>query len=429
MSEIPPVRVVVTHDFCCSYLPSPTSYGMLPGGEGLVRTVAGLREEGPTVWADAGDFAAPGALAVLSGGTAGFEAAADLGIDVGTVGNHEFDWGVEHLRSQAPKTGYPLLCANCPETGLPALAVIPTETDDVGFVGLTCPHPEAYASAPPLDPDLAGIVVRHAGELRASGAQWVVALIHDGVDWSIGSRGYVADPQRFAALCMPWARSVDAIVGTHTLGRWIGRVEGTPVVQPWPLGAELGVLELARGGKARAYGITPETGGRWTGAGSELLDRASSTVLGALEDPLHARSDGPSPLADFFAKALREAAAADAAAVDMGSVQPPLDGVLAYLSGGPVTEADLVRLYPWPDATVAGELSGEEIRAVARSGWPEAWAAWGIDTAELADRSSLVLAVPEGDAADHVERVLGGRRLHWQRTGIGVREAVRKALR
>jgi hypothetical protein len=201
------------------------------------------------------------------------------------------------------------------------------------------------------------------------------------------------------------------------------------VVQPWPLGAELGVLELARGGKARAYGITPETGGRWTGAGSELLDRASSTVLGALEDPLHARSDGPSPLADFFAKALREAAGADAAAVDMGSVQPPLDGVLAYLSGGPVTEADLVRLYPWPDATVAGELSGEEIRAVARSGWPEAWAAWGIDTAELADRSSLVLAVPEGDAADHVERVLGGRRLHWQRTGIGVREAVRKALR
>jgi 2',3'-cyclic-nucleotide 2'-phosphodiesterase (5'-nucleotidase family) len=256
----------------------------------------------------------------------------------------------------------------------------------------------------------------------------VVALIHDGVGWSIGSRGYVADPERFAALCRPWAWSVDAIVGTHTLGRWIGSVERTPVVQPWPLGAELGVVEFARGGKARAYGITPETGGRWTGAGSGLLDEASSTVLGTLEDPLHARSDGPSPLVDFFAKALREAAGTDAAAVDMVGVQPPMDGVLAYLPAGPVTEADLVRVYPWPDATVAGELGREEIRAVARSGWPEAWAAWGIDAAELADRGSSVLAVPEGDAADHVERVLG-RRVHWQRTGIGLREAVRKALR
>ena len=131
---------------------------------------------------------------------------------------------------------------------------------------------------------------------------------------------------------------------------------------------------------------------------------------------------------DFFAKALREAAGADAAAVDMVGVQPPMDGVLAYLPAGPVTEADLVRVYPWPDATVAGELGGEEIRAVARSGWPEAWAAWGIDAVELADRGSSVLAVPEGDAADHVERVLG-RRVHWQRTGIGLREAVRKALR
>jgi len=73
------LRIVVTHDFCCSYPPSPTSYGSLPGGEGLTKTVGTLREQGPTVRADAGDFAAPGALATLSDGEAGFAAAADLG--------------------------------------------------------------------------------------------------------------------------------------------------------------------------------------------------------------------------------------------------------------------------------------------------------------------------------------------------------------
>jgi hypothetical protein len=111
------LRVIATHDFCCAYPPSPTSYGSLPGGEGLKNTVDALRAQGPIVRADAGDFAAPGALATLSGGTAGFAAAADLGIDVGVVGNHEFELGVEHLRTHAPQMGFPLLCANAPRSG------------------------------------------------------------------------------------------------------------------------------------------------------------------------------------------------------------------------------------------------------------------------------------------------------------------------
>jgi hypothetical protein len=42
MSERAPLRVVATHDFCCSYPPSLTSYGSLPGGEGLKNTVDAL---------------------------------------------------------------------------------------------------------------------------------------------------------------------------------------------------------------------------------------------------------------------------------------------------------------------------------------------------------------------------------------------------
>jgi 2',3'-cyclic-nucleotide 2'-phosphodiesterase (5'-nucleotidase family) len=223
MSEHAPLRVVATHDFCCAYPPSPTSYGSLPGGEGLKSTVEALRAQGPIVRADAGDFAAPGALATLSGGRAGFAAAADLGIDVGVVGNHEFEWGVEHLRTHAPETGFPLLCANAPEVGLPATVMVETGGGIVGFVGLTCPDPEVYVSAPDLDPDLASVAIGQAKELRASGAQWVVALLHDGVDWRFGPRGYEAHPERFSEVCRPWARSVDAIFASHTLGRWSGR--------------------------------------------------------------------------------------------------------------------------------------------------------------------------------------------------------------
>jgi 2',3'-cyclic-nucleotide 2'-phosphodiesterase (5'-nucleotidase family) len=419
------LRVVATHDFCCAYPPTPTSYGSLPGGAGLKNTVDALREQGPIVRADAGDFAAPGALATLSGGKAGFAAAADLGIDVGVVGNHEFEWGVEHLRTHAPETHFPLLCANAPEVGLPPTTVVETEAGPVGFVGLTCPDPEVYVVAPSLDPDLGEVAMEHAESLRASGAEWVVALLHDGVDWRFGAQDYKVHPERFLEVCRPWARSVDVIFASHTLGRWIGQVEGTSVVQPWPFGAELGVVELGEAPKVSC--ITPEAGGRWNGAGSELLEGASSKVLGRLAEPLSSRSGGPAPLADFFARALRQQTGAHAAAVDMLASQPPVDGVLSYLSAGPVTEADVMRLYPWPDVTVAGEVEADELRKVAQAPWPKPWAVWGFDATDRLGGGTATFAVLEGDAVAYVEHLLG-RRVGWRRTGVGLREAVGIAL-
>jgi 2',3'-cyclic-nucleotide 2'-phosphodiesterase (5'-nucleotidase family) len=218
---------------------------------------------------------------------------------------------------------------------------------------------------------------------------------------------------------------VDTIFASHTLGRWIGQVEGTPVVQPWPFGAELGVIELEVGEDPRAYCVTPETGGRWGGAGGELLADASSKVLGELAEPMSSRSGGPAPLADFFARALREATGAHAAALDMLASQAPVDGVLSYLPAGPVSEADVLRLYPWPDAAVAGEIGEEELRKVAQASWP--WSVWGFDATDRSDGGPATLAVLEGDAVAHVERVLG-RPVGWRRTGVGLREAVGSAL-
>jgi 2',3'-cyclic-nucleotide 2'-phosphodiesterase (5'-nucleotidase family) len=374
-----------------------------------------------------GDFAAPGALATLSDGKAGFAAAADLGIDVGVVGNHEFEWGVEHLRAHAPETGFPLLCANAPEVGLPPTTVVETGEGAVGFLGLTCPDPGAYVSAPSLDPDLGDVAIGHAEELRASGADWVVALFHDGVDWRFGAQDYEVLPERFSEVCRPWARSVDAIFASHTLGRWIGQIERTPVVQPWPFGAEFGVVELARGEEPRAYCMTPESSGRWSGAGSDLLEEASTRVFGELVESLSSRSGGPAPLADFFARALRQQTGVRAAGVDMLASQAPVDGVLSYLPAGRVTGADVLRLYPWPDATVVGEIEEEELRQVARALWPWPWSVWGFDAADSSGGGSATLAVVEGDAVAHVERALG-RRVDWRRTGVGLREAVGRAL-
>jgi hypothetical protein len=72
--------------------------------------------------------------------------------------------------------------------------------------------------------------VGRGGLLLASGADWVVVLLHDGVNWRFGA-GATRPPDRFSEVCRPWAPAVDAIFASHTLGRCIGRAEGTPVVQ------------------------------------------------------------------------------------------------------------------------------------------------------------------------------------------------------
>ena len=151
---------------------------------------------------------------------------------------------------------------------------------------------------------------------------------------------------------------MDAIFASYTLGCWIGRMEGTLVVQPWPFGTELGVVELAREAEPKAYGITPETSGPWTGTGGGLLGETSSKVLGELARSLLSRSGGPSPLTD-----LRHPGGGRHARV------AGTGGRRTFLPApaGPLTEADVLRLYPWPDDTVAGHLTPEELRAIAQA--------------------------------------------------------------
>jgi hypothetical protein len=362
-------------------------------------------------------------------------------------GNHEFDWGAGHLLEQAPRLGFPLLCANA-DVGLPGTAVIPTPAGDVGFVGLTAPGtslrprfgvgPDAgpAGAEPKADADLTEAVATAAARLRRQGADFVVALLHDGVYVSgTPAEGLAVDPARFVALCRPWARRVDAIVAGHTIvARWIGRVEGTPVLQPWAFGAEVGVLELSRGEEPRSYGVPVEPAGRWTGRGCEVLERLEGEVVGRLDRPLGFPSIGGGPSGDllrFASEALRRATGADAAAVmawtgGLNSTQPPVDGVECYLPEGPIAEADLLTLVPWPDdAAVLVGLTAEELGDVARSS-PVPWRCSVVGGEMPRSRRALAVAMTA-----YMARTAGewlGRDLRFEDAGLGLRDALRVAV-
>jgi 2',3'-cyclic-nucleotide 2'-phosphodiesterase (5'-nucleotidase family) len=430
------LRIVCTNDFLSSLSPMPTSYGRLPGGHALRRTVDRLRDGQPTIWADAGDFSNGGSLSTSSGATLSFRAAAELGIEVATLGNHEFDLGLGQLEEELAAQRFPVVCANV-DVGVPAATLLPTEAGPVGFIGLTHPQVAAFTPhAPAADGDLARIVERHAEQLRRDGAIAVVVLVHFGVNWAVAPDGtHLPDPTPVLELSEGWRDRVDAIVLGHTLGRWAGMVDGVPYAQPWAFGAEVGVidLDLATGRHGvELVAVEADDAGAWSGAGRAAIEQAESEVIGRIREPLTIDFGDDISLADFAAEALREATGATAAVVPVvGMHQPAIEGVMYHWPAGAVTEADLSRFWPWTDdRCLVAQLTAAELEVVTGFVAPEPWLAWGTSSELPAPGLRHPLAVPR-DYVDWATVQIGqlvGRELDWSPLNVRLRDAMRTSL-
>jgi hypothetical protein len=340
------VRIVATNDLCGSVDPWPTSYGSLPGASAVIDTVRQLSDVQPTFWLDAGDFANWSALGSLTGGSGGFEAALELPFDAACPGNHEFDYGAEALLDFADRAPYPLVCGNT-SLGLPSSTVLSGPTGELGILGLTAAESQDDAR------EAAARLAKHAEELRCDGCRWIVALLHDGMDWATDpqvSHAVQPDAARFRAWWDELLRQVDVVVAGHTLNRHLGLLDDVPVVQPWAFGAELAIVDLDTSGGHRIGAVAPEPGRPWAGAGRDTLDTAANSIHGMLANPKSSAFYGDHSLPDLLAAAARDATHADAAMfLSVYAVtQPSPDGVTSFLPAGPISELDINRLIPYP---------------------------------------------------------------------------------
>ncbi|HJU00334.1 MAG TPA: metallophosphoesterase, partial [Actinomycetes bacterium] len=174
------LRVLATTDLAAELVPRRVSWGEGGTCAGVVALLERERERQPTVWVDAGDLTVGPVAALL--GRRPWEDIAELPIDAAAAGNHEFDDGVAALLEAARGLPFPLLCANL-DIGLPGTAMVDTPAGGMGVIGLTHPHVDRLSEAPAPTGDWAEGVEPLARDLRRRGARWVVAVLHDGVDW------------------------------------------------------------------------------------------------------------------------------------------------------------------------------------------------------------------------------------------------------
>ena len=369
------LRVLATTDLAAELVPRRVGWGEGGTCAGVVELLERERERQPTVWLDAGDLTVGPAAPLL--GERPWGDMAELPIDAAAAGNHEFDDGVPALLEAARGLPFPLLCANL-DVGLPGSAMVETGAGPLGVIGLTHPHVHRLTQAPPPAPDWADRVAPLARELRTQGARWVVAMLHDGVDWwpspEPGGPATRARAGRLADVAQPWAEAVDLVVGGHVPDGWVGELAGTPAGHAHVFADSVLVIDLPGQDGARAvvrgwFGVPAVRPRRATPA-TDALDAAAANVVGESRHTWVSRTGAERYLPDLIAVALREAGGTDAGMVMAAQhlTQGSLDGVTAVLQAGPVTELDLMWLFARADDRPAvvelrpGELAG----AVAR---------------------------------------------------------------
>jgi 2',3'-cyclic-nucleotide 2'-phosphodiesterase (5'-nucleotidase family) len=163
-----------------------------------------------------------------------YEAMGTIGYQAGAIGNHDVDFGADHLRKCEALAKMPLLCANyLGKDGAPCFPpskIFDVDGVRVGVIGITVPKKAEGM----LEIEATGQAVAREAERLEPEAQLLVVVAHAGMD----------DCKAISAL----APAVDIFVGghTHELLREPEVVEGTGalIVQAGQYAEHVGRLEL-----------------------------------------------------------------------------------------------------------------------------------------------------------------------------------------
>jgi 2',3'-cyclic-nucleotide 2'-phosphodiesterase/3'-nucleotidase/5'-nucleotidase len=392
-------RVVILHTTDLHGAFDAWDYGTdRPVARGLTRIatlVRRVRAEGqPTLLVDAGD-------AIQGGGATLFQRGIDslpdpmmtlmnaVGYDAMVVGNHEFDFGVERLNRVRSTAKFPWLAANVVrEDGGLAFDGSMVRTVGgfkIGIVGVCTPAVPSFGDSSrwagvrflePTEP-----ARREVERLRhIENCDVVILVAHTGLErdpvtrvWRVGD----TPDENWGFRLAEQVRYVDAIVlgHTHVVIPSV-KVSGVPVTQAGHGGEGLGRIDLRLTRiNARAPWVVNEVTSRVLAVTDSVADDSTVAALAAryhdaarralaapvgnaprmLSAPAGRLADNP--LWDLIHRAQLEATGAE---VSLAALPDPS----VTLGPGPLTQRDLLRLYPYENTVGVVQLTGGGLKRV-----------------------------------------------------------------
>jgi 2',3'-cyclic-nucleotide 2'-phosphodiesterase/3'-nucleotidase len=194
-----------------------------------------------------------------------------IGYDAATLGNHDFDFGLERLETMLAQARFPVVLGNVHRTAVggpfrPTRVILDRRMRDrdgrmqtlrIGLTGVVPPQTAQWNRVVLADAlefsDIVTSVARETAALRREGADIVVVLAHTGIECDADA---VAGPgAENAAAAIAALPGVDAVISGHTHevhppenardDRSGEAATGAPLVQPGSRGSHLGCIDLA----------------------------------------------------------------------------------------------------------------------------------------------------------------------------------------
>ena len=349
------------HGFAEPYKPVG-SQEMLGGLPYLAAAVDKLRKEKPTLLLAAGDMIQGHSWANLFRGRSSIALMNKMRFDAMVLGNHEFDFGQDVLKTRIAEARFPVLGANVEgfKDGLKPYVIKEIHGLKVAIIGVVTPetpqatHPKNVAGLKFFPPDTT--VAKYLPELKKQ-ADLVIVLSHI---------GYHAD--RDLAEKVP---GIPVIVGGHSHTKLLEPtvINQTIIVQAWEHAKALGVLDLMlEYGKIKNFSgrleMIKPVQGQEDKAVRRLVNRFGVRVNAVLGEKIGEAAldlDGEhvrlreTNLGDFLADILRQAAGADAAIINGG-------GIRTSIPQGPILVKNIYAVLPFDNYLVAIKLTGKQIK-------------------------------------------------------------------
>lgn len=384
--EIP---IVTFNDFHGSLAESKSDVGAAK----LVGEIKRVKEENPnTVVVTGGDIYQGSAMSNLLKGEPVTAMLKEMGLEFSAVGNHEFDWGYEHIPDWAKAGEFDFLASNIyeKETGEPVewakpYGVVEREGKKVGFIGLATPE-TAYKTKPDnvahlefKDPvESTKIWVNYLENEEKVDA--VVVLSHLGSEQNRETGEITGEIVEVAEV-----PGVDAIISAHSHQKVEGKVNGVPVIQAYKNGRNLGYVNLKFDDKNELV-VTTKLDDISKRKDTLPVDKNMEDILAKFESDLapimnekvtdlsvdlpHNRDTGVSPMGATVAETMRRIVDADIAITNGGGVRAPL-------MAGTITVGDMYTILPFDNTLVTMEMKGSDIIKVLEHGIEPDNFGWG----------------------------------------------------
>jgi 2',3'-cyclic-nucleotide 2'-phosphodiesterase (5'-nucleotidase family) len=325
----------------------------------------------PVIMVLAGDFLSPSVASSVFKGEQMIAALNAAGLDLATLGNHEFDFGRDILIQRMAESKFQWVVSNVVDTktGKPIGGAAPYVLRDagplkVGFIGLCIKTPlpkDNQAGIRFIDPLVAA--ARYIPVLKRRGANVIVAITHLGFD---EDRALV---RRFP--------EIDLVVGGHehypiTASENHALISKAGSEARWA--ARIDINRTATGTVERFYELIPITSAivddpqtaQTTAVyesrlGKELDQVVATSTVGL--DATDRREIGESNLGNLFADALRADVGADIGLTNSGAIR----GDRLY-PAGPLTGRTLLAMHPFGNVNCEIEVTGRVLIAALNSG-------------------------------------------------------------